>query len=127
MRLDHINIFVSSIERSKAFYSEVFNLSLKEKGVSAKSGREFQVIGNPQGFYLCLHQAPKNYDLSGGRVNHFGVHVDDFEGFVKRMEDSGVEILYGGIVHWPKSRSLYIQGPDAEEIEVSEHFGGKLD
>lgn len=125
MRLDHVNMFVYSLSESESFYCQLFNLKVKERGTSSKSGRSFIVIGEPEKFYLCLHEAPKA-DLPQGLYNHFGIHVEDFDTFVKTVTDKGYKVLYGGVIKWPHSQSLYIEGPNGEEIEICEKFGGGL-
>ncbi len=120
-------MFVDSLDQSTDFYCSLFNLEVKENGVSSKSGRPFRVIGAPDKFYLCLHQAPEGPNKSSGLYNHFGVHVNDFEAFIQKVESLKIPILYGGVIQWPHSKSLYIEGPNQEEIEISENYGGGLD
>ena len=49
------------------------------------------------------------------------------------MRALGVPVLYdddddgdGGIIRYPRSRSLYVQDPDGNEIELTSAFGGGL-
>ncbi len=124
MRIDHINFNVSNLEKSVRFYNKIFDLEVKEEGVSQASGNPYKIIGHPERFYLCLYQSESNVEQNG--FNHFGVNVDNFEELVKKIKENKIEIQYGGITNWPNSRSAYIQGPDQEEIEITEYFGGKL-
>lgn len=123
MKIDHINFNVSNLDKSFEFYTKLFELKEKERGV-ANSGLPYVIIGHPERFYLCLYQNPKDTTQKG--FNHFGINIDDFDGMVAKLKKEKIEIQYGGEVHWPNSRSAYILGPDQEEIEITEYFGGNL-
>lgn len=124
MRIDHINFNVSNLKNSVSFYTELFGFTVKESGVSNGSGAPYKIIGHPERFYLCLYENIQ--DVSQKGFNHFGVNVQDFDSFVEKLKSNNIEILYGGITDWPNSKSAYIQGPDGEEIEITQYFGGKL-
>jgi catechol 2,3-dioxygenase-like lactoylglutathione lyase family enzyme len=124
MRIDHLNFNVSSLEKSKEFYTRLLDFSEKEAGFS-KSGVPYCILGHPERFYLCLYEQPQSIPFKG--FNHFGVHVTDFEGLLEKLKILGVEINYGGVVDWPQGgQSAYIDGPDGEEIEFAKDFGGNL-
>ena len=38
----------------------------------------------------------------------------------------GAEILYGGVVDWETSRSVYIVDPSGYEVELAEISGGGI-
>lgn len=118
-RIDHINATVSNLQNSVSFYKNIFGLRTFEKGES--NGRPYEIIGSPESFFLCLYEGilQKN-----GAVNHFGIHIKDFESAIHRLKENNIQLLYGGVVEYPKSRSLYIADPDGNEIELSEAFGG---
>lgn len=124
MRIDHINFNVSNLQSSVHFYQKIFGLNEKESGVSKASGKPYKIIGHPERFYLCLYESSADVKQRG--LNHFGINVEDFDGIVKTLEKENVEILYGGITQWDHSKSAYINGPDGEEIEITQFFGGKL-
>lgn len=123
MRIDHLNFNVSNLNNSVEFYTKLFNFEEKERGKSS-SGTDYAIIGHPERFYMCLYQNTANVEQRG--FNHFGVNVDRFDEMVQKLIANNIEIQYGGEVNWPKSRSAYILGPDNEEIEITERFGGDL-
>lgn len=120
-KIDHINATVSNLKESIHFYQKVFGLSSFEKGES--HGRPYEIIGNPNSFFLCLYEGEKR---KSGAINHFGIHINDFENSLKKLNEMGIELLYGGVIEYPKSRSVYIKDPDNNEIELSEKFGGNF-
>ncbi len=121
-RIDHINLTVLDLNKSARFYKGVFGLDSFEKGES--NGSPYEIIGDPQSFYLCLYEGKKRMK---GPVNHLGIHIKNFEQSILRLKKNDIKLLYGGVVQYPKSRSLYIQDPDGNEIELSEFFGGDLE
>jgi catechol 2,3-dioxygenase-like lactoylglutathione lyase family enzyme len=120
-RIDHINATVTNLNKSVEFYKDIFGLKTFEKGIS--NGSPYEIIGDPQSFFLCLYQGKKREQ---GPVNHLGIHIKEFDQAYQSLKDNGIKLYYGGIVNYPKSRSLYIKDPDGNNIELSESFGGDL-
>lgn len=124
MKIDHINFNVSNLNQSVEFYKKIFGLEEKESGTSNASGNKYKIIGHPEKFYLCLYESTDNVKQNG--FNHFGINVDNFQEMIELLSKNKVKIHYGGVVDWPESKSAYIEGPDGEEIEITQFFGGKL-
>jgi catechol 2,3-dioxygenase-like lactoylglutathione lyase family enzyme len=137
--IDHINLSVRDVTRSADFYRRVFGLEVREDRRDAE--RPYVIVGRPDVGYLALHEqrAPILEDerrVAGGpirrdRINHWGFVVEGFDGLRDALERAGVEVLYrdngaDGIVHYPRSRSLYVADPDGNEIELTSTFGGGL-
>ena len=123
--VDHINMNVSNLKDSVTFYEKLFkNAEVKEAG-SNGFGRPYAILGLDGKLFLCLYEN----DISGkdaGPLNHIGIHVQNFNHTVSSLKDEGHKLLYGGIVEYPQSQSIYIADPDGNEIEFSSHFGGGL-
>jgi lactoylglutathione lyase len=119
--IDHLNISVSNINESLNFYQKVFGFKVYEQGES--HGEPYFIIGEKEALYLCLYQSKKR---PGGPINHIGINVQNFNSIEERLRLADIPILYGGIVEYPLSHSIYIQDPDGNEIELSEIFGGGL-
>lgn len=120
-RIDHINATVTNLQKSVEFYKDIFGLKTFEKGES--NGSPYEIIGDPESFYLCLYQGQQREQ---GAVNHLGIHIKEFDQAYKNLKEKGIELYYGGVVQYPNSRSLYIKDPDGNNIELSEVFGGDL-
>lgn len=118
-KIDHINATVTNLKESTEFYKKLFNLSSFERGES--HGSPYEIIGDPKSFFLCLYQGERR---PHGKINHFGVHINNFDESLEKLKDNGIELLYGGVINYPRSRSIYIKDPDDNEIELSERFGG---
>jgi catechol 2,3-dioxygenase-like lactoylglutathione lyase family enzyme len=123
-RIDHLNLMTDNLAKSVDFYRDIFDLEVKEEGKSS-SGLPYAIIGATNSLYLCLYESRDN--LSGGPFNHLGINVENFDRFFDRLVQKNIPLLYGGVIDYPKSRSLYIQDPSGIEIEISSSFGGGLD
>lgn len=123
--IDHINMDVKNLARSMEFYRTHFGFALKED--HRNDSDPWAIIGILGVAYLCLYEHPEREKSAAAlTIRHFGFVLEDFDGALKALKSAGVEILSGGPVAWPKSRSIYIRDPSGHEIELSEHFGGGL-
>ena len=61
-----------------------------------------------------------------GGIAHFGFYVSNFNAVLEKCTMLGVQVLYGGIVEWEKSKSVYVLDPNGYEIELSKISGGGL-
>ncbi len=119
--IDHLNISVSNIDESLNFYKKVFGFKIYEQGES--HGKPYFIIGEKSALYLCLYQSEER---TRGPINHIGINVQNFNSIEEKLKLAGIPLLYGGVVEYPLSQSIYIQDPDGNEIELSEKFGGGL-
>lgn len=123
--IDHINMRVKNLNASIEFYTKLFGFEMKED--QRKAHEPWAIVGLANIAYLCLYEHPgKEVPFEGLTINHFGLVLSDFDDAIKKLNDNGVQILYGGPVDWPKSRSIYIKDPSGHEIELAEKVGGGL-
>jgi lactoylglutathione lyase len=119
--IDHLNLQVIKLSESVEFYSRLFGFKI------LKEEREYDgaIIGNDR-VKLCLYEDPdfKGYKKNG--MNHFCLHVENFDEILEACKKQGVKVNYGGIVPWEKSDSVYIEDPNGYEIELSRVWGGGL-
>jgi lactoylglutathione lyase len=132
--IDHINMCVTNLERSIAFYRDVFGFELKE---DHRDRQEYPwvTLGVPNAAYLVLYQTDEARTSRDRRIIHFGLALKDRPSFERVLE----KILKAGVptrkdqqgnplvAHYPKSSSIYLSDPDGYEIDVSIRFGGGLD
>jgi catechol 2,3-dioxygenase-like lactoylglutathione lyase family enzyme len=124
--LDHVNMGVSDLDRSAAFYTALFGLEVKEEGSSP--GGRWCIIGAPGRFYLCLGEmrSSERFRAQGIHINHVGFVVDDIDETVDRIRALGLWLEGDKTFDWPRSRSAYITDPDGYMIEITNRFGGGL-
>ena len=121
--IDHVNMKVKNLEKSVEFYKNLFGFEIKQEENANKLDAPSKIIGN-NSIKLCLYEIP---DMSPeGGIAHFGFNIANFNEVIEKCKELGVEVLYGGIVDWEKSKSVYIVDPSGYEIELGEISGGGL-
>ena len=121
--IDHVNMKVKNLKQSVEFYKNLFGFKIKQEENVNKLDVPSKIIGN-DAIKLCLYEIP---DMSpDGGIAHFGFNIANFNEVIEKCKELGVEILYGGIVDWEKSKSIYIVDPSGYEIELGKVSGGGL-
>ena len=121
MRLEHVNLAVSDLDRSIAFYCELLDLSVRWKGPIDEE-RIGAHVGDERS-YIALFEAATagTVALDYGRpgINHFGFVVDDLDESRRRVE------ALGATVHreadYEPGRRIYFLDPDGHEVELVEY------
>ena len=125
-KIDHINMRVNNLADSIEFYRKNFGFEIKEDH-STESEEPWAIIGLPEIAYLCMYEhTDKEITSNFLTINHFGFVIENFGKALDKLHNNGVEVLYGGYVQWPMSRSIYIRDPNGYEIELAEKVGGNL-
>ncbi len=121
--IDHVNMKVKDLEESVKFYKNLFGFEIKQEENANKLDAPSKIIGNDT-IKLCLYEVP---DMSPqGGIAHFGFNIANFNQVIEKCKELEVQVLYGGIVDWDKSKSIYIVDPSGYEIELGEVSGGGL-
>ncbi len=128
--IDHINMNVLNLNESIKWYQEIFGLQVKERGLSSR-GTPYAIVGQSGKIMLAIYQVEEGKKLEFKQfqgINHFGVEVENFDQTYRFIKNKGVTIndYEGDVLHYEKSRSMYILDPNGHEIEISEVFGGGL-
>ena len=117
--MDHVNMKVKNLDESVKFYKDLFGFEVKQDQPEHNS----KIIGNDK-IKLCMYEDPQM--SPDGGLAHFGFHIENFDRVLDKCKELNVEVLYGGIRKFEKSRSAYIKEPSGYEIELSEVMGGGL-
>lgn len=132
LRTGHIGLNVTDLDRSCAFYQDVFGLEVL--GQSTEEGQRFAFLGNPDvssdDFLDKL--AITLWEQSDGRfservpgLHHLAFHVESVD-HVERVRDRvrglGIELLYNGriVPHSDAfdSGGIFFVDPDGVRLEV---------
>ena len=121
MFIEHVNLTVSSLERSIAFYQDLFGWTTRWQGETT-NGRPAAHVGDDR-CYIALFEAADDgrhtidYDRVG--FNHFGIVVDDLEAMKRRLVERGIE--HGDEQDYEPGRRVYLIDPDGFEVELVQY------
>lgn len=132
--IDHINMCVTDLERSIAFYRDVFGFEVKEDHRDAAE-YPWVTLGIANAAYLVLYETPKAAKARDMRIIHFGFALapgQRMDDVLARLQQAGVKTRRDSkgnpfVVHYPKSSSVYLSDPDGYELDISIKFGGGID
>ena len=126
MRLEHVNLTVTDLDRSIEFFRDILDLGIRWSGENEFGMRQVHVGGDD--YYLALFEGrsgqgdppPDDYYERG--FNHFGLVVEAgsgrFEEIRRRVAERGMAISDN---ETPPGRRFYFHDPDGCEIEVAEY------
>lgn len=121
MYLEHVNLTVSHLDRSIAFYCDLLDVHLRWKG-PIDGERLGAHVGDDRS-YLALFQAatasPVECDYSRPGVNHFGFVVADLDEARRRLDRLGATVHLEG--NYEPGRRIYLLDPDGHEVELVEY------
>ena len=146
MRLDHVNIVVTDMERSLAFYVALLGMQVtfeaeltgdwieEVSGLPDVSARCVFCLppGGGARFELLQYRTPPGAALAAEAVantmglRHVALEVDDLDALYARMTAAGVPFLSGPVwVPFPvagvRKRLCYARDPDGAIIELAEY------
>lgn len=121
MFLEHVNLTVSDLDRSIAFYCDLLDLRVRWKG-TIDAGRLGAHVGDDR-HYLALFQATADgeveLDYLRPGLNHFGFVVDDLDETRRRVAELRATIHFEP--EYEPGRRIYILDPDGHEVELVEY------
>ena len=123
MFLEHVNLTVSDLDRSIAFYARLFGGHVRWRRDATDDVPAAAHVGSDRQ-YVALFQAragsPRpTVDYAAVGLNHFGVVVDDLDAARARLESLGVSAH--SEADYDPGRRLYFYDPDGIEVELVEY------
>ena len=121
--LDHLNLTVSNLDETIAWYGAVFGFEVVERG-ERESGPWAVIRGGES--TLCIYQdanrvAPDRFqqaDRSRHVIYHFGFRITDREAWLEKVRAHDLVLDHGGENLYPHSSSWYVSDPTGCSIEV---------
>jgi catechol 2,3-dioxygenase-like lactoylglutathione lyase family enzyme len=124
VEMDHIVLNVADIERSIAFYTETLGLK-GERLDEFRAGKvEFPSVRINADTLIDLMETPPTAGSPPARnLNHFCLVCEptDLHALTVDLVGRGVTIVHEPVSRWGargQATSIYIQDPDANEIEI---------
>jgi catechol 2,3-dioxygenase len=113
--LTHLHFFVSDLDRSLAFYRDVFGLQ-----EVFRDGPKMVFLRPPNSSdSITLNEVPEKAGIAGG-VDHFGFRLVDksqLDRAIEEVERAGGRLIERG-EHAPGSPYAYVADPDGYTIEL---------
>jgi lactoylglutathione lyase len=119
--IDHVNLSVINLEASCTFWKQLLGFEVLEE-MPEEHGR---IIGTREA-KLALYESPDMAKQVKGGFAHVCFHIENFDEAEAACTELGIAILYGGVIKWAHSRSIYIADPNGYEVELAEVWGGGL-
>lgn len=122
----HIGLTVTDLQRSKAFYQELFGW--KEVGADPKLGYVFLADG--KNFVTFWQESERPYTKANAGLHHFALSVgsvDELTQAEQILRKKGVRIHYNRIVplhDGAHEAELYFYDPDGIRVELFSPTGG---
>ena len=113
--IHHVNFPTTDPERTKDWYMKVFGM--KHQDVSRFSDTKVLLMTRGK---FDLHFTPVE-EMDRMAPYHFAIEVEDWDGFMKHLED--LKIRYTKPVARPQNNSMfcYVRDPDGTMIELVYH------
>ncbi len=109
--IHHLVIYVSDMQRAKAFYNKVLGLSLGYESPS------WSVISAPNSkTYIGLHKTENEV----GKGTEISFLVDDLEQEMDRLTDLGVRFTSTVILAAPGRKVIHFEDPDGNPLSLYE-------
>ncbi len=122
--LDHLNLTVTDLDESIAWYHRVFAFEPVEEGQQGQT--RWAIIRSGEAL-LALYEHPGRHvadddEARVGRIhqlNHFGLRITDRAAWERTAADNALTWSYPSPVAWPHSTAWYVLDPSGHEIEVA--------
>jgi lactoylglutathione lyase len=119
----HVGINVTDIERSRAFYQQVFGWKVLSQG--NEPDKHFVFLGDDRALIVTLwQQSEGRFDAGSPGLHHLSFQVGDVED-VKlaeaRVREAGARLYHGGVVphrEGVSSGGIFFEDPDGTRLEI---------
>lgn len=113
-KIDHINRYVSDVERHVDFYCGVLGYLLLDRG-RKHDGSDYAILQG-DGHELFISENANR--LPGNSVRHVGYLVANIDETLRLLKERGLVGEDAGIIVKQYSRQLYVEDPDGLEIDL---------
>jgi len=119
--LDHVGIYVKNLSNSLSFYKQVFGWNVvREFGLGEA---KIAVVDIGSGLLEFVQRPGSPGKAPEGNWSHLALHVDDWEGKVRKLEGMGLELRK--VSTTDGSHIAFFKDPDGHTVEIMERGLGK--
>jgi catechol 2,3-dioxygenase-like lactoylglutathione lyase family enzyme len=113
--IDHINRYVSNVEKFIGFYQDVLGYELIDKGVKT-NGNNYAILKG-DGHELFISEKESFIEEQEGNLRHLGYNFENVDELLEILKLKGYVEKEKLIIIKPFSRQFYIKDPDGFEID----------
>ena len=121
--LDHLNLTVSSLEKSIEWYAQIFGFKVVERGQREEGS--WAIIRSGEST-LCIFEdasriGPDRFGQDEKKrhvIYHMGFRITDRDAWLEQVRIHNIELEFGGENKYPHSSSWYVSDPTGYCIEV---------
>ena len=132
-RLHHIAIQTANFDKAYNFYTKILNLSVVKAPFNFKNKRIMAWLsaGNAliELYTVKKGTQPQPYDDQRVGTDHIAFAIDNMDALLERLKENKITILKGPFIpagDKSLARVVFIEGPDGEEIELTELKEGEI-
>lgn len=114
--IDHINRYVSNVDKFIDFYREVLNYVLIDKGLKA-NGKNYAILKG-EGHELFISEKDDFIEETDQNFRHIGYAVENVDELLEKLKVKGYIENKQEIIIKSFSRQFYIKDPDGFEIDL---------
>jgi glyoxylase I family protein len=114
--IEHVNLTVSDIERSSAFFQNLLGWAQRWRGPALNGGETVHVGDEHSYLALYTDREPHGRFAKGAPLNHVGLLVDDLAAAERVVLDAGLETF--NHADYEPGRRFYFFDWDGIEFEV---------
>lgn len=123
IKLDHVAVIVTDMEKSIEFYKDTFNLNIQFRGETKTRRMTFLEGQHTDVTIELIQDIQGNHEYSNNsRINHIAFSVTDIEKSVKKLKEKGIQFQTDDPVNTIGNRKMiFFTGPDNELIQLIEN------
>ena len=114
----HLALFARAFDEMRRFYVERLGFSVEWE---PDADNVYLTSGTDN---LALHRAGPGAGAGPGRLDHLGLlvrHAGDVDGWAAYLDEHGVPLKARPRTHRDGARSLYLEDPDGNTIQIIHH------
>lgn len=114
--IDHLNRYVSNVDKFIDFYREVLDYELIDKGIKS-NGKNYAILKGDR--HELFISEKDNFKIeTEENFRHIGYYIDNVDELLESLKLKGYVEKEQEIIVKPFSRQFYIKDPDGFEIDL---------
>lgn len=124
MDVDHVSLWVSDLEATSEFYTQVLELDVLKEFTSGDGTRNLKVVGGTKAGIQFKHDPEHDGEVNPSAIAHLALLVDDVDETVNHVvTETGVDPIEPPETNEGAGiRNAFIEDPSGYTVELVEEF-----